>query len=76
MEWIPTRNNLANRGVLLSAEEQLCVFCGQYAETEQHLFFTCKMATAVWGRVCGWLGLSLDLHLDSPPLFAVTWFAQ
>lgn len=52
---IPTKVNLSKRGIHLSLEEHLCVFCKSNYESENHLFLTCNTAKSLWRKVFGWL---------------------
>lgn len=55
---IPTKQNLAKRGVQVSFEDQRYVLCGGQTETEEHLFLYCPLVTAVWCSIYAWLGVS------------------
>lgn len=52
---LPTRFNLAHRGIIPS-EASLCVSdCGSL-ETTQHLFLSCSAFSSLWPLVRNWLG--------------------
>jgi len=52
---IPTRVNLAARGVLGEESSRSCVLCGVRDETEVHLFLHCEEVQRVWKRIMCWL---------------------
>jgi hypothetical protein len=54
---IPTRANLATRGVLLEAGNVSCAVCGGGAESEDHLFLLCPLAWFIWIEVYKWFGV-------------------
>jgi hypothetical protein len=54
---IPTRVNLAARGILETVGGGDCVHCVGILEDARHLFMLCGFACMVWGEVCKWLGL-------------------
>jgi hypothetical protein len=54
---IPTRANLATRGVLLEAGNVSCAVCGGGAVSEDHLFLLCPMAWFIWVEVYKWFGV-------------------
>jgi hypothetical protein len=54
---LPTRENLARRGVDCGGAVG-CVLCGGGRETEDHLFATCSTAWEVWSKVHRWFGVA------------------
>jgi hypothetical protein len=54
---LPTRVNLARRGVIHSPAQSLCFWCQSEVESEIHLFMTCPVAVEVWIAIYSWLGL-------------------
>jgi hypothetical protein len=50
---LPTRSNLARRGVVLVGGST-CVFCGLFDEAENHLFASCLWVWSVWLKVFKW----------------------
>jgi hypothetical protein len=54
---IPTRANLATRGVVLEDAHVLCAACGGDVETENHLFLLCPLAWSIWIEVYRWFGV-------------------
>ncbi|GAU20845.1 hypothetical protein TSUD_120370 [Trifolium subterraneum] len=54
---IPTKRNLANRGVQISGGSLDCVHCHGVEESMVHLFLFCDFATQVWNAIFRWLGL-------------------
>ncbi|GAU48175.1 hypothetical protein TSUD_369390 [Trifolium subterraneum] len=59
---LPTKTNLAIRGIITS-EAQACVAgCGGM-ETAQHLFISCSIFGSLWSSVRSWIGFSsVDPH--------------
>ena len=53
MDRLPTRSNLAKRGLQLT--NLSCPFCLECVETGQHLFVTCKVAQNVWDQCERWV---------------------
>jgi hypothetical protein len=51
---VPTRENLIRRRIVLDNDQNRCIFCGDHAETAQHLFLYCN-------AILNWLGLNLSL---------------
>jgi hypothetical protein len=58
---VPTRENLMRRRMVLAEGQHQCVFCGEYAETVNHLFIYCKVSMQIWTSVFAWLGLCFQL---------------
>ncbi|MCH81568.1 hypothetical protein A2U01_0002358 [Trifolium medium] len=57
---LPTRVNLARRRVI-SPRDATYVFCDSIGESENHLFASCSMASAVWSKVFRWFGVDMIL---------------
>jgi hypothetical protein len=55
---IPTRLNLAARGLHLEGGMLGCVHCVGAEEGVTHLFLLCDFANGVWSKICRWLGFS------------------
>jgi hypothetical protein len=51
LDRIPTRVNLAYRGVLNVEESRNCLLCRRVEETTLHLFLHCEVVLKVWQRV-------------------------
>jgi hypothetical protein len=51
---VPTRDNLIRRRIVQDNDQNRCIFCGDHAETAQHLFLYCN-------AILNWLGLNLSL---------------
>ncbi|XP_045810731.1 uncharacterized protein LOC123905140 [Trifolium pratense] len=65
---LPTKANLANRGIL-STEAHLCVSgCGE-VESAQHLFLFCSSFGSLWSLVSSWIGSSLVTAQTLPDHF-------
>ncbi|XP_024628914.1 uncharacterized protein [Medicago truncatula] len=57
---IPTKDNLALRGVL-SSTDMACALGCVCNETVNHLFLQCTLSTDLWAVICNWLGISFVL---------------
>jgi hypothetical protein len=68
---IPTRVNLAVRGVGVNGGNVSCVYCNGVAETENHLFLYCDFAASVWKGIFRWLGLVIIIPPNISLLFEV-----
>ncbi|KAJ0503263.1 putative RNA-directed DNA polymerase [Helianthus annuus] len=55
MERLPTKCALARRNV--PVQDQMCVFCGEYGESSDHVFVSCHFAQMVWLNLAGWFKL-------------------
>lgn len=53
---IPTKDQLVCRYILHSPHGLPCVLCFQADEELSHLFFNCRMAKLIWGKVVQWIG--------------------
>lgn len=53
---LPTKESLANKGVLGANGSVTCIFCSRDTENHSHLFFTCEFAYRVWMAVNLWSG--------------------
>jgi hypothetical protein len=54
---IPTKENLAIRGMVLENAHVNCAVCGGGVETENHLFILCPFAWSIWIEVYRWFGV-------------------
>ncbi|WJX94027.1 hypothetical protein P8452_75492 [Trifolium repens] len=58
---LPTKANLATRGIIPTATS-LCVSgCGE-VESAHHLFFSCGTFGSVWALVCSWFDIPMVEH--------------
>nr|GEV77219.1 RNA-directed DNA polymerase, eukaryota [Tanacetum cinerariifolium] len=55
LDRLPTRYNLAKRGVVL--ESPLCLICGSVSEDSIHILFQCELAKLVFRKICRWWDL-------------------
>jgi len=53
---VPTKDNLAHRGVLPTTDTTCVAGCG-ITETTQHLFLQCNISNELWSQVWKWLGI-------------------
>ncbi|XP_021996413.1 uncharacterized protein LOC110893637 [Helianthus annuus] len=70
MERLPTKCALIRRNITI--HDNLCVLCGDFAETSEHIFVTCQFAQMVWQNIADWCNIPpiiafgvndlLDLH--------------
>jgi hypothetical protein len=51
---LPTKENLAKRGVVGNGSDSFCVLCPMELECEGHLFGSCAFASALWDKVFYW----------------------
>ena len=63
---LPTRSNLAKRGILL--QFLACIFCDNNVETLDHCLFTCPSSSILWKKIWAWW------DLKSHPLSFVAMF--
>lgn len=55
---IPKKTNLFTRGINLSNEQHMSVFCCRDAENVQHLFMSCGLVESLWRKIYGWLDIT------------------
>ncbi|XP_021990003.1 uncharacterized protein LOC110886493 [Helianthus annuus] len=55
MERLPTRNALAARNIDIG--DPSCPFCGEYAETCDHIFVSCHFAQVIWLVIAQWCNI-------------------
>jgi hypothetical protein len=67
---LPTKDNLARRGVLQQDAGRNCVWCDQDPESANHLFLHCRTAHKVWYEIFKWLGLVVVMPPNILSLFA------
>jgi len=60
LDRLPTRSNLARRGVQLESVQ--CPLCQEHVETAKHLFNTCRVARQVWDMCDRWVGNMVVRH--------------
>ncbi|PNX96622.1 hypothetical protein L195_g019832, partial [Trifolium pratense] len=53
---LPTRVNLAKRGIVGNDVDSFCVLCPLNLECEEHLFGGCAFAESLWSKVFTWFG--------------------
>ncbi|MCI00129.1 hypothetical protein A2U01_0021145, partial [Trifolium medium] len=63
---LPTRENLAKRGIIDNGPDTKCVWCPLASESEGHLFGGCNFASIIWHKVFRWFGW--DPVVPSDPL--------
>ncbi|KAK2406475.1 hypothetical protein QL285_042196 [Trifolium repens] len=56
LDRLPTKGALNQRGILISPNDLLCVFCLQHVEDSIHLFCHCSFVKRVWDLVSNWIG--------------------
>ncbi|XP_058764714.1 uncharacterized protein LOC131638187 [Vicia villosa] len=60
---IPTKDNLARRGILSNSQLDCVGECGR-EESVSHIFFECPKFAGAWSVICNWLGVHSNLHND------------
>lgn len=55
---LPTRLNLLRRNCSSPESSVLCVLCNSTAESVNHLFLHCEVASEVWKNLMRWLGFN------------------
>jgi hypothetical protein len=68
---LPTKVNLARRGVLGREVEVKCVWCNHDPEATNHLFLHCKVAHRVWIEIFKWLGVMIVMPPNMMILFDI-----
>jgi hypothetical protein len=68
---IPTKSNLARRGIVGSEMPWECVGCVGKIETSCHLFLHCPCAMKVWSEIFKWLGVEIVIPPSLVTLFEV-----
>ncbi|KAL4572570.1 hypothetical protein LXL04_019350 [Taraxacum kok-saghyz] len=66
---LPTRVALKEKGVGLDSVD--CPICGDGEEDLQHLFFRCKVASALWCRIFRWL--EVQPYEGADPVEVLRW---
>jgi hypothetical protein len=66
---LPTKVNLAKRGVVEEGVDSFCVLCPMELEKESHLFGVCAFASALWGKVFKWFGWEVLVPRDLRQIF-------
>ncbi|XP_058755974.1 uncharacterized protein LOC131629195 [Vicia villosa] len=62
---LPTKVELAKRGILVNPSEIRCPFCLNFEEDLNHLFFECSFTNRWWSNFLYWLHLIDDSAVDS-----------
>lgn len=63
LDRVPSKVNLANRGMVHLANE-LCMGFHAAEESASHLFFECTFFSEVWRQMLHWLGFMTALHRE------------
>lgn len=58
VNWLPTRDALEHRGVILLNHNRCCVMCFRADESTNHLFYSSAFTEEVWEKIFSWLGIS------------------
>ncbi|GAU48725.1 hypothetical protein TSUD_406040 [Trifolium subterraneum] len=70
---LPTRMNLANRGIITPDAQLYVAGCGEM-ESTQHLFLACCTFGSLWSMVRAWLGItSVDPIILTDHFLQFTW---
>ncbi|XP_021997739.1 uncharacterized protein LOC110894818 [Helianthus annuus] len=62
MERLPTKCALAMRNI--TVQNNLCVLCGDYAETCEHIFVACQFAQMIWQNIADWCKIPPIIAFD------------
>nr|GEW80080.1 RNA-directed DNA polymerase, eukaryota [Tanacetum cinerariifolium] len=62
LDRLPNRLNLSSYG--LDIDLISCMVCNGHVESNDHIFFTCDMAVAIWNLVRSWIDLPLPIFLS------------
>ncbi|XP_021984710.1 uncharacterized protein LOC110880495 [Helianthus annuus] len=73
-EKLPTRTALALRRV--NVPDLSCLFCGEYAESCEHIFVTCHFAQMVWQNIAIWCKMPPILAFDFKDLLELHGFSS
>ncbi|MCI14720.1 heat-shock protein, partial [Trifolium medium] len=65
---LPTKANLAARGIITPAALPCVTDCGG-VESAQHLFLSCSMFGSLWSSVRSWIGFTAVDHQNLPDHF-------
>ncbi|GAU27881.1 hypothetical protein TSUD_159750 [Trifolium subterraneum] len=66
---LPTRVNLAKRGIVEQDSNSFCTLCPMSLESEEHLFGGCAFASAIWRKVFIWVGWGGVVPTDPVEIF-------
>ncbi|XP_021975560.1 uncharacterized protein LOC110870691 [Helianthus annuus] len=69
MERMPTKVALSNRNIPVN--NRLCVMCGNYEETCEHLFNSCHYAQSIWLYIASWCNIPPIVAFDIKDLLTV-----
>nr|GEZ64002.1 RNA-directed DNA polymerase, eukaryota [Tanacetum cinerariifolium] len=62
LDRLSNRLNLSSRG--LDIDSISCMICNGHVESNDHIFFTCDTAVAIWNLVRSWIDLPLPSFLS------------
>nr|GFA71946.1 RNA-directed DNA polymerase, eukaryota, reverse transcriptase zinc-binding domain protein [Tanacetum cinerariifolium] len=62
LDRLPNRLNLSSRG--LDIDSISCMVCNGHVVSNDHIFFTCDTAVAIWNLVRSWIDLPLPSFLS------------
>ncbi|GKU93427.1 hypothetical protein SLEP1_g7022 [Rubroshorea leprosula] len=66
---LPTKSNLARRGVITDGGGIQCSNCSEKEETINHLMFECPLSWKVWTSCYSWWGISTAINVDTTAHF-------
>jgi hypothetical protein len=66
---IPTRDNLALRGIIRGEASRNCVLCSDQLESASHLLLHCDFAFKIWMDIFRWLGVFVVMPASLSNLF-------
>ncbi|XP_021986989.1 uncharacterized protein LOC110883581 [Helianthus annuus] len=62
MERLPTKSALRSRNIMVLSN--LCVHCGNFVETCEHIFVTCQFAQVIWQNIADWCRIPPIIAFD------------
>ncbi|KAI3451323.1 hypothetical protein Pfo_007988 [Paulownia fortunei] len=60
--WLSAKSRLCTKDKLQFLDiDKACALCGLQEESQQHLFFTCNISSAIWRHIRVWLGITRSM---------------
>ncbi|XP_058726970.1 uncharacterized protein LOC131598375 [Vicia villosa] len=59
LDRLPSKIQLARRGIILNEQDKMCVFCGTELEDLDHVLFSCSFSKNVWNNIGSWLQIQM-----------------
>ncbi|XP_075489619.1 uncharacterized protein LOC142528452 [Primulina tabacum] len=55
--WLIAHRKLLTRDRLGFVEDRMCLLCKEVGESNEHLFFKCRITKLIWNEIRHWLGM-------------------